>query len=54
MTSPWEVGMVYLSASVESERTMVYLASPGLLAERLLCHSSLSEEFEAIALLVGG
>ena len=36
-TSPWAVGMVYLSASVESERTMVDLPSLGLLVGRLLC-----------------
>lgn len=36
VTSPWEVGTVYLSASVESERTMVDLASLGLLAGQLL------------------
>ena len=45
---------MYLLASVESERTMVDLASPGLLAGWLLCRSSLSEEFESIAPLVGG
>lgn len=31
MTFPWEVGIVYLSASVESEYTMVDLAGLGLL-----------------------
>ena len=54
MTSPLEEGMGYLSPSVKSERTMVDLASLGLLAGRLLCRSSLSEEFEAIAPLVDG
>ena len=54
MTSPWEEGTVYLSASVESECTMVDLASLELLGEQLLCRFSLSEEFEAVAPLVGG
>lgn len=54
MTSPWEMDTVYPSASVESERTMVDLASLGLLVRRLLCRFSPSEEFEAAASLVGG
>jgi len=54
VTSPWEVGTVYLSASAESEHTMVDLASLGLLVGRLLYRFSLSEEFEVVAQLVGG
>ena len=54
MTSPWKEGTVYLSASVESERTMVDLASLELLVGLLLCGFSLSEELEAVAPLVSG
>lgn len=43
-----------MSASIKCERAMVNLASLGLLVGQVLCHLSLSEEFEEVAPLVGG
>lgn len=54
VTSSWEVGTVYMSASAESARTMAVLTSSGLLIGQLPCRSSLSEEFREKAPLEGG